>query len=521
MQDERATRRLLRVLLLLAASVTAFACGRPNAQPHRTTVGSESSTRGARPPASSSSPLPAGAQALAPHPKIDGPHSRYDFRCDGTLETLNATVCFDGFVPERLVPEIDEAKRHLRSARIGQRALPRDTRGVVLDGLRPGDCVEYQVDIDEPARSGNLLAGAVKVGKDVLLTPDFWLWTPDPRPREARATARFSLAPGVKVAVPWPRHEHGARFIPASAHVWKSHAALGRFAEKSFAIGGGRIDAAVLGAGFEHTDDVLDWLEREARSVASLYGRLPQPRIQVLLMPRPAGANSFGYTVRGGGASVALQLAHDADRAMLARDWTAAHELLHTGLPTIDHEAPWMFEGITTYYTAVVRGRGGGRGPHDGWWGLLDGFRRGKRKGGRLTLRDESRVMHQNGTYWRVYWAGAALALEIDVELRRRGLGSLEAALTTLASTSRKPTIQKMAVSEEARTWRAEELVARLDAITGSDICKRIVAKHLDDTAFPPLDGILGELGVRLDAQDAVVFDDQAPLVAIRRAIIP
>jgi hypothetical protein len=445
------------------------------------------------------------------HPHFDAPHYRYDFRCDDALRTLAATVCFEGFTPSHLVPEMANAKPFLRHAHVGGRRLPTDERGVRLDTLKRGDCVSYQVAIDQSVATGSLHDGVTRVGDDLLIAPDYWLWSPQPRPKAAQASARFALPRGVDLALPWPLHPSGARLIPPSAHVWKSQAALGRFETRQLAVPGGQLDVALLGDGFVHADEVIAWLAREAATVARLFGTLPHKRIQVLLIPRGSGASSFGYTVRGGGASVALQLARDADAQSLASDWTAAHELLHTGLPTVHHEEAWLFEGVTTYYTAVVRGRAGGHGEHDGWWGMLDGFRRGRSIGGQHTLRQESRQMHQARSYWRVYWAGAALALMIDVELRKHGHGSLEAALAKLAH----------AHLDETKSWRSEELARRVDAMTGSQVCSRIIAGHLDRASFPDVVPTLRALGVHLDSAGHIAIDDSAPLAAVRRAIIP
>ena len=43
--------------------------------------------------------------------------------------------------------------------------------------------------------------------------------------------------------------------------------------------------------------------------------------------------------------------------------------------------------------------------------------------GGKASLADESRSMGRTHAYWRVYWAGAAIALELDVDLRRESGG--------------------------------------------------------------------------------------------------
>ena len=52
---------------------------------------------------------------------------------------------------------------------------------------------------------------------------------------------------------------------------------------------------------------------------------------------------------------------------------------------------------------------------------LYDGFERGS--GGLRSLAQASAVMREQGTYQRVYWGGCAIAMDLDLQLRRASAG--------------------------------------------------------------------------------------------------
>jgi hypothetical protein len=437
------------------------------------------------------------------------PAYRYTIRSDAELRALEVEVCFDGAVPERLSPPTTEARPLLSGATHAGRALAVDERGIDLGGVPPRACPRYRVDLENAYGKGGAWDGASRVGRDALVSPDLWLWPPEPRVPGAIHRARFELGE-LGVAVAWPRDDRAASFpylIPESTFVWKSQAALGRMARRDIALPGGNIDVALLGAGFDDDAAIVAWLRRSAEAVAELLGGFPEERALVLLVPRAPTGGSFGVAVRGGGSVATLFVPRDSRGARLDKDWTAVHELLHFSLPPIVSEDAWLFEGVATYLTALARARAGIIHEREAWWELLDGLARGRASGTGLVLREESRRMHENRAFWRVYWAGAAMALEIDVALRLEG-GALTETVAALARSRPDPN----------RLWHASDVVTELDRLTKGHIPSRVVARHLDSADFPDTAELLHHLGVALDGQ-RVVFDDSAPGADIRRAI--
>jgi hypothetical protein len=203
-----------------------------------------------------------------------------------------------------------------------------------------------------------------------------------------------------------------------------------------------------------------------------------------------------------------LLLDDDARDDALPGEWVATHELLHLGMPLVAE--PWMSEGFVTYYTQILRARQGvlGRGAPLGTpdhqdqiaaalEALVRGFRRAR--GGTRTLERVSTNMRRYGAYARVYWGGAAVAFDLDVNLRaasngRRALDDLMIALAELAP--------------QHRRFAADDLIARMDAelarwyadgeLDAEISARRLVDRHLQAKVLPSevedLDGLAVEI---------------------------
>jgi hypothetical protein len=126
------------------------------------------------------------------------------------------------------------------------------------------------------------------------------------------------------------------------------------------------------------------------------------------------------------------------------------------------------------------------------------------------TLEEETKIMPGSGNYQRVYWAGAAIMLMADVELRRRthGQASLDSVLTGLAGLR----------DAADRPYSAKDLLAHMDAIANQQVFVELGMRHAHAAAFPELDQLYGELGLREDGrvQDAPA----AKLSWIRDAVV-
>lgn len=451
----------------------------------------------------------AAACGAAVGPAADMSGWRYTVSATEDFRRLRTRLCFEGEPPAALVPASDETAAHLAGAFDDRgRRLDVDREGgvVSLDGVPRGGCIRY--DLRTSALGRFRYDGAAVFDLDRLLF----------RPSDGRGddlrgfrgTLGFDLPPGLDAIAPGGE-------LDWTALRWRGALAIGRFERRTVEAAGVRIDAAVLPGRRRATAAGLDrWLSRAAEAVALVHGgRVPVPRVQVLVLPVPADGDEpvvFGVALRGGGPGLSLLLSEDATDDDLRTDWVALHELFHLGMPFVAPEDAWLSEGITMYYSETLRGRIGAFRPADAWGNLERGFARGRGGGSGRTLRDESRAMSRTGEYRRVYWSGAALALRWDVELRRRSANtrSLDDALAALAEETLSP----------PRRWTAAELLPRLDRWWGEPLFTRIARPALESRDFPDVGDLYAELGVQVAEDGAVTLDSGAPLAAICRSLV-
>ncbi len=461
---------------------------------------------------------PAGAPAGHPAPARAGhgaaPPPRaihYRFNVDGKLTRLTARVCFDGAPPAHLYPGTSRYLRFLTAARRLPRGpkLPVDRDGLDLDGVPAGACIRYRIDL-AAAVAHPPTHQVLRVGTDLLATPDLWLWHPEPAPQDLPITARFRLPRGMHVAVPWPRAGRGYR-VPWTTFPWRVDAAFGHFRTRAVKVDGGVLHVTALGHDLEAPEAaVLRWVRHSAEAVSTLYGRLPERRVQLLLAPIPGQEDVlFGATGHGGGPGILAWVGTETTAKALKDDWILPHELIHVGQPHLPAKAAWLFEGLATYYGPLTRARAGLISPERAWSLLVDGFGRGHSEQSTHTLADDSAHMDQRHNYWRVYWGGAAILLQTDVAMRRQGTpGGLDA-------------LVKVLWRDEA-AHRAEDAGGaedRLDAAVPGNPLRRIATEALGSTGFPKVAKTLKWLGVEVGPGGEVTLSDTAPGAAVRRAM--
>jgi hypothetical protein len=233
-------------------------------------------------------------------------------------------------------------------------------------------------------------------------------------------------------------------------------------------------------------DQVVRWIEHAARAVSTAYGRVPVPRLQVIVAPtsRGQGPVPWAYVARGGGPAVHFFINPQRTPEEFARDWSAVHEMSHLFLPYISSRDIWLYEGLATYLQNVLMARGGLIEQDEAWRRLYVGFQRASRIAPGATLQQAAERLNRPNNYLRPYWGGAALLLEADLRLREQG-ASLETALAGLACCLDTP----------ARV-PAEDVVTRLDAATGATVFRELQRLATESRNFPEFDGLFARLGV-------------------------
>lgn len=409
----------------------------------------------------------AGHAPVEPHP---AGIAHYTVTIFDNFVGARVRACFEGLALSALVPMDSSAAGQLRGAWID--IIPLETRdGRILLGQQPlPDCVEYETHF-ERSRFGLGNSSAV------VLSQTQWLWRPEPFPRRLKTSVRF-LVPGAgQVSLSWPQSS-GAYQPSRDAFFVETFGVFGAFDRQTFSVANTGIEVARLGA-FPLDEDVRRWLTRAVQTTASVGGRFPRDRLQFVIVPvDAAGAEvAFGMVRRGGGSSILLLPSVDAEVADLEADWVAIHELSHLWLPRLPDKDRWLSEGIATYLQEVLRARCGLQSSDRAWRRLREGFERGRRSGTERPLSEESRSVNRTGAYQRVYWAGAAFALETDLRLRRRSHG--DTTLFTVLSDSQR------IWQEEAGLVSASRVLAVLEQASGAEFVTALGARYAASTSFP------------------------------------
>jgi len=442
----------------------------------------------------------------------------YHFALDAGLSMLAVRLCPRGAVPARLVPGMRDARSMLKRAVIEREPaaveLPLDEQGIVLAGLRPSECVRYELDL-RIERGGMGAPQVHRSGKALMVNLAALLWRPADYGRYAEVHASFELPEGVKLSVPWPRANGSAadpleRYeLDSSAFAFHAYAAFGVLTMHQLQIAGTTIELAVLdGLSAEQCAAVARWVTVQANAFATLAGRLPRSRIQIVVLPTGDSSDPirFGSMTRGGGASVGVLIAENFDEAELMADWVLVHELSHLLHPFVNRGQAWVSEGIATYYQEVLRARAGLQSPEAAWKRILNGSQQGASMG--VSLEQGAADMYTTYRFAPVYWGGAAVMLLADVELRRHsgGARTLDDVLMELSR----------CCGEGSRPWSAPEVGERIDAIAGVPVMRDLIAKVVRAEGFPTLAALYAQLG--LDERGRAT--PAAPLARVRDAIM-
>ncbi len=476
-----------------------------------------------RPAPASTSPAP----ERDPSEQASGSLARwsYTIALDEELERMQLGLCIEGPRPVRLEAG-REAIGFVRKARVrGGPELARDGRNLVVETLGEHGCVDLEIDLDRAAAAAGRDTG--RIGDALMLAPDNWLWYPARVPDQLEARARFELPEGLAATVPWPKIDgddpQGWRSLDHTSFGWNAWIAFGRYEPIEFVAAQCEFEIAVLDGDLRASRAGLEaWIRAAAEAEAQLYGRFPRDRVAVVVLPIPAWGDRpvlFGMARRGGGGSVMLMIDDAAEDDALPGEWVALHELLHLGMPLVAE--PWMSEGFVTYYTEIVRARAGlfdeGSQARAALQKLANGF---ENRSGPRTLAATSATMRQFGSYRRVYWGGAAIAFDLDLQLRRASGGrrSLDDLMLLIAP-----------LAPEHRRFAADDLLARMDEevarwsaageLDREISPSQIAARHLESRVTPVEVQQLRGIAVTEDDGQIRLLADPIDEVALRNGL--
>jgi len=439
----------------------------------------------------------------------------YEVSLDKSLEQLAVRACFDGRMPEAMVAGSDDARFYLRWMRLGERALEPVGDKVMLGSTSDNACINYAVQL-QPAQSLTQSGGPEtrKIGSTNMLTAiGDWLWRPD---TASDIELRFRLPAGVNVSGPWQGaagQDGQPVILPGNVPAkWPAVVAFGNFTSRDIEVAGSVLHVALLDAPTQQ-ERFIKWIEGAARNVASLYGRFPVASLQVVVSPTPRGRGPvpWAYVARGGGPAVHLFINPARAPEEFERDWSLTHEMAHLFLPYIDARDAWLFEGLPTYLQNVLMARGGAISVYEALRRMQAGFERGARTAPELGFARANERFGQSGIYLRVYWAGAAIMLAADLQMRAQ-TGGNQSLATALEQLSR-------CCAGDYRRWSAQELIERLDDFSGTTVLSDIVRAQFAADRYPDYADLFARAGVKM-AGTQVEFNASAPLAAEREALM-
>lgn len=472
--------------------------------------------------------LIAGGADLHAEDAAPAPSWTYRVRFEPDLASARVLVTFRGWRPKRLVLTRLDALRALRlDPRPHPDGKPRYRVNPARNGIIPrierdGDGVLYEVDF-------KALAGLTRaekltrfVGRDLVTRAGLFLLYPAKWPPHARVRVILELPTGMQAAVGWARdllasNQQGQPVYVLPPHAMPLHAriAFGRFRPQRVVVPGGDLVYYALDAPRRASDAALaTWLRTAMGAVTQLYGKPPVARTHVLVQPLVPGRGRpvvFGRATLSGGPYVHAMLSGTTTDAALPGEWITIHEMLHLGMPVTTLADRWFGEGFVSYYQEIVRARAGLQTPQQAWQTMHGWFERGKRSGGKRTLAEESRLMTNAYAYHRVYWGGAALALQIDTSIRTSTQGRL-----SLDDVMRHYLAHDV---DPGRVVTGEQLMARADAFLGTGLFSGHARQALASRAFPALGPTYARLGLQV-LGGRVVLRADAPGVRHRDAIM-
>ena len=374
-----------------------------------------------------------------------------------------------------------------------------------LPSCDEGCRVRYRYALAEIARDQDDVTIARGDGAAIEAPPSTWLLRPE------RAVPGFPIRFHVQPA-PGELFMSGVFPAPGAPDTYEartegayqmSYSAIGRIRPR--AALDGVVQVAILPGDLSHESDVLAWVERSARAVAGFYGRFPVKRLLLIVRPRPGRGAGFGTTMGHSGASIAIDVGTGATAAGLEDDWILVHEMVHTALPDIQGPQHWLEEGLATYVEPLARHRAGILRAEDVWSDWVHGMPNG------LPVEGDQ-GLDRTETWGRTYWGGALFCLVADVTIRERthGAHSLEDALRAIVA-------QGGNISEG---WPIEKILDVGDRATGVPVLHELYADMSVHPTPVDLEALWKRLGIAPSGK-TVVFDDAAPLAAMRNAMTP
>jgi len=254
--------------------------------------------------------------------------------------------------------------------------------------------------------------------------------------------------------------------------------------------------------GLDHAR-VMEWIGSSARAVATDFERFPVRHVGLPVIADDGDRISSGSTYRFSGSAIRVRVGRMARETAFRDDWILVHEMTHLALPNVPQRSEWPPEGNGTYVEPIARAQAGQLDPSVVWRWSLEGMPKGQPLPGDLGL-------DNTHTWGRMYWGGATFWLLADIEILEETHGLL-GAQEALWAINRKS-------GGNGVIWSVDQMLAAGDEATGTHVMSRLYAKMKTAPAPADMAALFRDLDVG-ERDGRIVFDDAAPLAAIRRRI--
>ena len=259
------------------------------------------------------------------------------------------------------------------------------------------------------------------------------------------------------------------------------------------------------GESCERRSEIEAWIRTAARAVTAYYGSFPARHLELDLRWRAGGGIGPGSARAANGVvRIDIALGRTTAPRELEDDWVLTHEMIHMALPDLPEAHHWLEEGIATYVEPVARARAGLVTPGVVFGEWVSEMPKGMPEKG-------DRGLDHTSTWGRTYWGGALFCLLADVAIREASGNrfGLEHALRAIH--------EKEGGLESSA--ELEALLATGDLSVGGTVLRDLYARFGSGPEKPDLRGLWRRLGLA-PAAGGVRVDDEAPLAAVRRAIV-
>jgi hypothetical protein len=252
--------------------------------------------------------------------------------------------------------------------------------------------------------------------------------------------------------------------------------------------------------------DLDAYVKDAVAAVAQIYGELPVDHTIIKVdveEGRGVGHATSSYLDEEDCGLIELSLGRHVSRATLDRSWTLTHELLHQAFPIVERSRRWLPEGIATYIEPIGRLRTGKLSPSEVWGELVENAPNG------LPQENDGGLNHTR-SWGRTYWGGALFCLLADIEIRKQTNNKLglEHALRGIAGSG----------GTARSDWSAGQAISAGDEHLSVNVLQDLYGRMGYNRYDVDLHKLWRELGIKT-TESGIVFDDTAPLAAIRKSI--